>query len=280
MQTKPRQRIPMPERMTDCSEPLKPQDAFLTARYAGVRGHCRRDDRCGRGGFGSPWALQSKKWIFLKHNLQTLPVVVAFAFVFYLKKAISALSFCVVDQYPIFAFLPRTKLQVIKSAPGWFLEGGNIASKMVCQENGIGLIANYTFQTDRAKEKYFIMQSSCSGPQTSEKKNNFLNIVKRTWHEASEQQTDLKCVVWVWQGVEREEKHPPVLPVQISAASPSSQSHIICVRPNMHQKIQQTTFHIALNWMWKQYLSQTRSMQITNFNANYFIRDFCKWWPM
>lgn len=122
------------------------------------------------GGFGSPWALQSKKWIFRKRNLQALPEVIAFALVIYLKKAIRALSFCVVDQYPIFAFLLRTKLQVIKSAPGSFLGGGNITSQMACQENGIGLIANYTFQTDRAKEKYFIMQSSCSGPQTSEKK--------------------------------------------------------------------------------------------------------------
>ncbi|ROI37127.1 hypothetical protein DPX16_3065 [Anabarilius grahami] len=49
MQTKPRQRIPMAERMTDCSEPLQPQDAFLTARHAGVRGHGRGGDRCGRG---------------------------------------------------------------------------------------------------------------------------------------------------------------------------------------------------------------------------------------
>lgn len=49
MQTKPRQRIPMAERMTDCSEPLKPQDAFLTARHAGIRGHGRGGDRCGRG---------------------------------------------------------------------------------------------------------------------------------------------------------------------------------------------------------------------------------------
>lgn len=227
------------------------------------------------GRFSSPWAVRSKKWIFRRRNLQALPEVIAFALVIYLKKAIRALSFCVVDQYPIFAFLLRTKLQVIKSAPGSFLGGGNIASQMACQENGIGLIANYTFQTDRAKEKYFIMQSSCSEPQTSEKNNNFLNIVKRTWHEASEQQTDLKCVVWVWQGVEREEKHPPVLPVQTSAASPSSQSHIICVRPNMHQKIQQTAFHIALNWMWKQYLCLTKSMKITNINANFFIWDFC-----
>lgn len=66
--------------------------------------------------------LQSEKCIFRQADLQTLPEVVAF--VIYLKKAIRALSFCVVDQYPRLAFLPRTKLQVIKSAPGWFLGGG------------------------------------------------------------------------------------------------------------------------------------------------------------
>lgn len=142
--------------------PLKPQDAFLTALHAGVRGHRRRvrGDSVQRERIERFKAdLQSEKWIFRQADLQALPEVVAFAFVIYLKKAIRALSFCVVDQYPIFAFLPRTKLQVIKSAPGWFLGGGNIATRMACQENSINLIANYTFQTDRAKEKYFIMQS-------------------------------------------------------------------------------------------------------------------------
>lgn len=134
MQTEPRQRIPMHVRMTDCRKPTQTAGRFSH----GVRG---------------------QKWIFRQADLQALPEVFAFAFIIYLKKAIRALSFCVVDQYPIFAFLPRTKLQVIKSAPGWFLGGGNIATRTACQENSIDLIANYTFQKDRAKEKYFIMQS-------------------------------------------------------------------------------------------------------------------------
>lgn len=106
---------------------------------------------------------------------------------------------------------------------------------------------------------------------------DFLNIIKHTWQKASEQQTDLKRVVWIWRGVEsarrggqtREEKHPPILPVQTQVASPRFNLilFVLCQTKHASTKIQQTAFHFALNCKSKTFhkslKKRIRSMQVT-----------------
>ncbi len=190
MQTRPNHDKGFPCTCTWQTEsPLKPQDAFLTPRRGqGVTVGSVQRERIERftGRFTEREMQRSPSWftdaprgrcvcnLFVKGNKSAVV----------LRSRINILDLL---------FFPEQNFRSSKAHQDGFLGGGKYCD---CQENSIDLIANYTFQTENSL--------SCKAGATNfRKKNNFLNIVKRTWHEAWEQQTDLKRVVWVWRGVER-----------------------------------------------------------------------------